>query len=152
MSLNERLIPIVEDGASYGAAPSLQKAKTDKKSVLTTGRVLAAVAGVAGVAGVAALSSNSVAYPGGLLANRGLRASHRRSKAFGSRRRPPGGVGMMAELTVRPIVNPGQPAHLGASEYEKCVIPTPSPSLLQDRRGEVRLDLIYQNTREVATP
>ena len=156
MSLNERLIPIVEDGASYGAAPSLQKAKTDKKSVLTTGRVLAAVAGVAGVAGVAALSSNSVAYPGGLLGKSKdfEHVLHRQSKAFkGLAAARQEGVRMMAELTVRPIVNPGQPAHLGASEYEKCVDFNSKPAVYSKTdAGEVRLDLIYQNTREVATP
>ena len=156
MSLNERLIPIVEDGASYGAAPSLQKAKTDKKSVLTTGRVLAAVAGVAGVAGVAALSSNSVAYPGGLLGKSKdfEHVLHRQSKAFkGLAAARQEGIRMMAELTVRPIVNPGQPAHLGASEYEKCVDFNSKPAVYSKTdAGEVRLDLIYQNTREVATP
>jgi len=156
MSLNERLIPIVEDGASYGAAPSLQKAKTDKKSVLTTGRVLAAVAGVAGVAGVAALSSNSVAYPGGLLGKSKdfEHVLHRQSKAFkGLAAARQEGIRMMAELTVRPVVNPGQPAHLGASEYEKCVDFNSKPAVYSKTdAGEVRLDLIYQNTREVATP
>ena len=156
MSLNERLIPIVEDGASYGAAPSLQKAKTDKKSVLTTGRVLAAVAGVAGVAGVAALSSNSALYPGGLLGKSKdfEHVLHRQSKAFkGLAASRQEGIRMMAELTVRPIVNPGQPAHLGASEYEKCVDFNSKPAVYSKTdAGEVRLDLIYQNTREVATP
>ena len=136
MSLNERLIPIVEDGASYGAAPSLQKAKTDKKSVLTTGRVLAAVTGVAGVAGVAALSSNSALYPGGLLGKSKdfEHVLHRQSKAFkGLAASRQEGVRMMAELTVRPIVNPGQPAHLGASEYEKAAsVQLQARSLLQD--------------------
>ena len=148
------LIPTAADGVGYGSTPAVGGLKKDRAPSSRT-RVVAGVASACALLGVVAMLATGKTAP---LSSQGdaritfddVLAQQGHSYAALQKSRAEG-IAMLQKMNTRRVFNvPGQRAHLGASEYEKCVAhgSHASEDYNTTDSDQIRQDLVFDVSRE----